>query len=137
MIRGTAAGTFTEDEFNSEDFKVIPFVFYGDFIESVLRIPTNFVAGQVDARTGYPIPDPNSSVYQQMLDNGDDVRIDFGFLSFKTPFSNRRKRRFSIVLHANITSCDPRLFQQRDIISKGLDFYTISDLLKKILIANC
>ena len=50
MIRGTAAGTFTEDEFNSEDFKVIPFVFYGDFIESVLRIPTNFVAGQVDAR---------------------------------------------------------------------------------------
>ena len=131
MIRGGAAGTPLESDLDHENYQIIPFVFYGQFIESVLRTPTDFQTGQADPNTGYPIPDPKSSVYNEMRENGDDVRVDFGFLSFKTPYTSRANVDFPIY-YIPISVNSIQNFFNREIISKGLDFYTISSLLKDV-----
>jgi hypothetical protein len=127
MIRDNV---FSQAQFENEEFQVIPFMFYGTFIESVLRLPTRFGNG-VDPNTGYAIPDPSSSVYNLITEGGMDTRIDFGVSTFQTPYTTRSNINFPLY-YLPLSVEELQAFFNREVVGKGLDYYTINQLLLDI-----
>lgn len=111
---------------DEEKHQIIPFVFFGDLIKSVLE---HIPAGPKDPTSG-----DSPSVYELIFKNGSDVRVDFGYISYNTPLSNISIRDFPIY-YLPVSLVEINNFFNREVVSKGLTYYSInnfiSDMCKK------
>lgn len=100
-----------------DEYQIIPYVFFGDVIRSVLeRIP----AGEKGGVDLY--------VYDLISDDGGDIRVDFGMISYRTPFVGVPIKNFPIY-YMPISLVELNNFFNREVVSKGREFYSVSDLI--------
>jgi hypothetical protein len=121
----------SDDDFNNENYQIIPFVFLGNLIENMLNIPAKY-----KKESGGYVPDPKFTVYNLMKQSGSDVKIDLGLLSYNTPFTGNRVKNLKLY-YLPISLDELNNFFNRIVLSKGKTFYSfnefINDLLKKFL----
>ena len=109
------------DSIDLEDHQITPFVFFGDVIKSVLeRIPASIAGGAGNEVAKF--------VIDLINETGGDIRVDFGYISYNTPYSNLPIRGFPIY-YLPVSLVELNNFFNREVVSKGLSYYSVSDFI--------
>jgi hypothetical protein len=139
VLDGLSAGDYVKNKsaydavmnkeaIDSTQYQVIPFIYLGEFIDSILRVPVDF---NKDA-SGKMVPNKKETVYDLMKKEGSDFRVDLGFVSYNTPFSSNRISSLPMY-YLPISLLEINNFFVREVIAKGKSFYSFNDLILDVI----
>lgn len=113
----------TLDDLSKEEFQVVPFVFLGQLMETILALPTD-----QDKGGNY-----TGSVYELMQQSsGEDPTIDFGYINYQTPFSGKSIKNYPLY-YLPISLKKINDFFAREVVAKELQFFSLKDFLLRLL----
>lgn len=117
-----------KDAIDSTEHQVIPFIYFGEFVDSILRVPVDFSKDS----SGKIIPNKKETVYDLMRKEGSDFRVDLGLVSYDSPFSSTRINNLPIY-YLPISLLEINNFFVREVIAKGKSFYSFNDLILDVI----
>tara|TARA_Y100000114_G_scaffold36845_1_gene32355 strand:- start:1550 stop:4714 length:3165 start_codon:yes stop_codon:yes gene_type:complete len=118
----------SKEAIDNVKYQVVPFILFGEFVESILRIPVDFT----EDASGKIIPNKKEIVYDLMKKEGSDFRVDLGLVSYDGPFTGSRIHDLPLY-YLPISLLEINNFFVREVIAKGKSFYSFNDLILDVV----
>lgn len=124
----------TETQMDEETFQVIPFVHLGKLIENVLKLRatrSTTPPSTAPGFTGPPAP-TTVTVYDLMKETSGDFNIDFGYVSYKSPYTGTDIVNLPLY-YMPISLLKINDFFAREIVATEKSFFAFDDFILTVL----
>jgi hypothetical protein len=115
----TMAATLPGNALSSGTATIVPFVFFGEFLETILKMPTSDDGGQ--------------PLHQLMKDvSGVDILTVLGYVNYDGPFTNTKINRLPLY-YFPISLKKLNNFVARELVAKDRIYYSFGQLIKDLI----
>ena len=124
----------TETQMDEETFQVIPFVHLGKLIENVLKLRATRSTTPPSTAPGFTGPPPPTTVtvYDLMKETSGDFNIDFGYVSYKSPYTGTDIVNLPLY-YMPISLLKINDFFAREIVATEKSFFAFDDFILTVL----
>jgi len=138
-----ASRKLTAQDINTEDstgIQVIPFMFLGKLLQTVLDLPTEYKAAPPPPKSSHPAskgltsgPTLVGKVHELITKTtGETLNIDFGYVSYRGPFSGVGIQNFPLY-YLPISLKKINAFFAREIMAKEKHYFSLNNFIKQML----